>query len=107
MLSFLRFSLLRNLLEKLYARNACNRDALVPAFFARDNSNSRNGHVQTVRQQAPDRLIGAIFERRRRYADLQRSGVLAFNRVAAGSRRDAHRERQLTIAFDDFNHAFA
>jgi hypothetical protein len=107
MLLFLRSSLLRNLLEKLCAGNACDRNALVPALFARDDSNSRNGHVQTVRKQPPDGLIGAIFERRRRYADLQRSGVLAFNCVAAGAWRDAHRERQLAIAFDGFNHTFA
>jgi hypothetical protein len=104
---FLRFSLQRNLLEKLRARNACNRYTLVPALFARHDSNSRNGHVQTVRKQPPDSLIGAIFKRGRRDTHFQRTGVLTFNCVAASSWRDAHRERQLAIAFDRFNHTFA
>src|ERR1700719_3324533 len=49
---FLRFSLPGNLLEKARARNACNRDALVPILVARYDSNSRDRHVQTLRQQA-------------------------------------------------------
>jgi len=87
----------------LVAGNSRDCHSLGAAFLARDDSNSRKWHIQTLCQQAPQRLVRAIFERRRSEFHLQRAGMFAFNGIAAGSRHNSHGEDNLALAFDEFN----
>jgi hypothetical protein len=87
----------------LLARYSRNCHALCAAFLARDDSNSPNWHIQTLGQQATQRIIRPIFDGRRRKPDFQRAAVFALNRVAARSGDDAYRECDATIALGDFH----
>jgi hypothetical protein len=90
----------------LVARYASDRHALGAAFFARDDSNSPNWHIQTLGQQPAERLVRAIFHGRRRKSDFQRATVLAFNRIAARAGDNAHRKCDAAIALADFDQGF-
>src|SRR5271156_489745 len=87
----------------LFARYSRYRDALCAAFFARDDSNSPNWHIQTLGEDAAERFVRAIFDGRRREPDFQRATMLTLNRIAARARDDAHREYDAAIALDDFD----
>jgi hypothetical protein len=67
----------------LVARDSGNCHAFRAAFLARDDSNSRNWHIQTLGQQAPQGVVRAIFQRGRGEPNLQRALVFALNRIAA------------------------
>jgi hypothetical protein len=88
----------------LVARYSRDRYALCAAFFARDDSNSPNWHIQTLGEDAAQRLVRAIFDGRRRKPDFQRANVLAFDRIAAGAGDNPHRECDAAIALGDFDH---
>src|SRR5580704_9048250 len=57
-------SVCRRLAEREHslARDTCDCDALVAAIFAGDDSNSREGHVQTPGEKASERFIRAAFK---------------------------------------------
>src|SRR5580692_8808702 len=88
-------SVCRRLAEREHslARDTCDCDALVAAIFAGDDSNSREGHVQTPGEKASERFIRAAFQGRRGETDFQRAGVIAFDGVAARPRLDTDAKR--------------
>jgi hypothetical protein len=103
-MSFLtRFGLRAAQRGDLIARYSRYCHALCATFFARDDSNSPNWHIQTLGQQATQRFVRAIFDGRRRKPDFQRATVLALNRIAARAWDNVHCECDAVIALGDLH----
>src|SRR5579863_368687 len=80
--------------------------ALGSAFPARQDFNSGGRHVQTFREEAAERLIGAIVHRRSGHANLQCALKFATDGVAAGAWLHAHLKNHAAAARGYANHFF-
>src|ERR1700677_2193277 len=69
---------------------ACNDNALSAALIDGHDSNSRQRHVQTLREKAHERFVSAVVRWRRAEANFQRARVFAFDRIAARARLHLH-----------------
>ncbi len=72
-------------------------------MFTGSDSNSRQRHFQTGRQQTPQRLICAVVDRRRGQTNLQPIPPFTRDFVTAGSRLHSHRKAHRAVFFFDLH----
>src|SRR2546422_4345401 len=85
--------------------DSAHLNAFTTAMLAGNDSNSRERHFQTLRQQPAQSLVGTVVHGRRRQTNLQCPLPLAFDGVAARPRHDSHCERDCFFSLHEFNHA--
>src|ERR1700674_2799207 len=91
--------------KHLRGRRAANLHALAAAMLTPCDLNSRERHLQTLCQQAPQRFVGLVIHRRRRQPHPQRALPFPGNLVAAGPRLHTHRKTYAAIFFANLDHA--
>jgi hypothetical protein len=90
--------------------NSYYHHSFCAAFLARHDSNSRQWHIQTLgqlAQLAPESLVRAIFQCRRRKPNLQRATMLAFNCIAAAAGHNPDRKCDAVIAPGEVDHGLS
>ena len=91
----------------LMPSHAANFDAFHAASIAAQDSNSRLGRFQKMRQEFDERFIGATFHGRSLQSHLQGAAYFSGNFVFARPGLYAHRENHRAIAFLYLEHGQA